>query len=97
MIAARRGFNFGPMVEPRHGEQMLLVETYGPSADATPVLQAGAGLGTVTVHCTIAVPGDEVVFYLVTGPSVGEVRQVLATLGLESVRIVPARWVARAP
>jgi hypothetical protein len=96
MIVPPRAFQYPTMAEPRDGEQMLLVETYGPLADAAPVLQAGVSLGTVTVHATIAVPGDEVVFYVVSGPSETEVRRALATRGVDRARIVPAVWTAAA-
>ena len=85
------------MVEPRDGEQMLLVEAYGPSEGPGVALQAGglpSELPGVTVHAVIAVPGDEVVFYLVSGQGEPEVRQAMATLGVDSVRIVPAVWKA---
>ena len=76
--------------------EVLLVESYRAAGD--PVAPLGALEGDeVRILAALAVPGDEVVFYLVRATSTVDVRLAFEANGIASVRIVPAEWVAVGP
>lgn len=83
------------------GEAGAVFEPFLPPPAATRDADGGergtADGDRVRVLGAVVIPGDEVVFYLVSGASIVEVRRAFEARGIDSVRIVAAEWVAARP
>lgn len=98
MIRYGTAINFWPMADDawKYEDDLLLVEAYGPDGRPSDRLDLLASrLGDVQLRGVLVVPGDEVVFYLVTAATVEDVRRAFGGVGLDSVRVVPACWAER--
>jgi len=77
------------------------LEPVAPSSAATGDADGGeieiGNAGRVRLLGAVAIPGDEVVFYLVSAASIPEVRRAFEARGIDSVRIVAAEWVSAGP
>ncbi|TAJ99313.1 MAG: hypothetical protein EPO36_12375 [Chloroflexota bacterium] len=84
-------------VAPLHDAELVVVESYRAAGDATDVLGTELLDDDVRVLGAVVIPGDEVVFYLVSGASIADVRRAFENRGIDCTRIVRGAWFGAGP